>query len=175
MMFRIQSSMPRNTGDYDSEDEKLSEAIETIFPMMTEDAFIVWRTLFISLNYRYDVSYMIEDILNMLKRFRKSDIGEIDINWVSNSFSCNWKLVWDNKMLNIKSEWNNVNGHIENLLNDLNEINIEKVLFISEWKKLLEILIKNLEQCGYNKKNIIEMERLIEEYEYIKQYGVLYK
>lgn len=175
MNFRVQSSVPKNTKIYCNDDEKLSEAIETIFPMMTEEAFLVWNTIYIPLNYKYDVSYMIEDILNILKYLRKETKGEMKIDWASNTFACEWFLTWDEKMLRIEAEWRSVLGHIEELLNKSNELNIEKELFMNEWKKLLEVLLENLRQCGYSAKNLIGMDRLIEEYNFIKNYGLLYE
>ena len=118
---------------------------------------------------------MIEDILNMLKNLRERSVGKMFINWPSNSFACKWDLKWGDQILNIKSEWYNVNGHIENLLNNSNEINIEINLFMNEWKKILKILIDDLKQCGYNENNLAEMKWLIEEYQNIDDYGVLYK
>ena len=175
MNFRVQTSIPKNIKIYCDDDEKLSEAIETIFPMMTEEAFLVWNTIYIPLNYKYDVSYMIEDLLNMLRYLRREVNGEMKIDWSSNTFACEWFLTWDEKMLRIKANWKSVLGHAEELLNKSNEIYIGKTLFISEWKMLLEILIENLQQCGYNIKNLMGMDKLIEEYSFIDKYGLLYE
>lgn len=173
MNFRIQVSKPYNNGEFCYEDKKLSEAIETIFPMMTEDAFLVWNHIYIPLNYKYDVSYMIEDILSMLKRIR--DIkGEIKINWASNSFACSWILVWNKDDLNINTSWNCVTGNTEELLNSFNNVKINKTEFICEWKMILGVIIENLEKCGYNKDNLKDMNIIYEEFNLIKEYGILY-
>jgi hypothetical protein len=175
MNFRIQSSIPKNNGCHDKEDEKLSEAIETIFPMLTEEAFIIWNTIYIPLNYKYDLSCMIEDILSMLKNLRENFKGNMKINWASDSFACEWYLIWNNQNLKINSKWIKTNGHVEELLNKSSEINIEKDLFTREWKKILEKLIGNLTECGYSIENLIDMNKLEKEFNFIKKYGLLYE
>jgi hypothetical protein len=175
MDYRIQASQPKNNVDICAEDEKLSEAIETIFPMMTEEALIIWNTIYIPLNYKYDVSCMIEDILCMLKAIRENpNHGVLRISWPSNSFACDWKLVWDQGILIISSVWRTVLGHTENLLNKANKIKVNLLEFLYEWKMLLEVLIYNLEQSGYNQDNLKDMNELYNGFNHIEKYGLLY-
>ena len=174
MNFRIQASYPINNGEFCQEDRKLSEAIETIFPMLTEDAILIWNTIYIPLNYKYDISYMIDDILNLLKKIRENLDGEIKIDWPSNSFACEWILKWNSDLLTIDSKWRSVTGHTEDSLNNLSELNVNLVEFVNEWKSVLEVLINNLETCGYGKENLIDMDLLYDEYRAIKSYGLLY-
>ena len=57
MSFRIQAGRPRNNAEFSSDDTKVSEAIETIFPHMTEDALLIWNNTYIlihRLNNAYD-------------------------------------------------------------------------------------------------------------------------
>lgn len=174
MEFRIQVSNPRNNGCFCSEDEKISEAIETIFPMMTEEALLVWNTIYIPLNYKYDISIMIEDILSMLKNLREKKQDNMIINWASNTFASKWELQWDENNILINTNWNMVLGHTEVLLNDSNSIRIRKTSFMEEWKKLLEVLIINLKKCNYSEYNLHDMKRLIKEYDSLKKPGILY-
>jgi len=48
--------------------------------MLTEDAILIWNAIYIPLNYKYDISYMIDDILNLLKKIRENLYGEIKID-----------------------------------------------------------------------------------------------
>jgi len=165
MVFRIQAGQPENSAEFCDEDEKLSEAIETIFPMMTEDAMIVWNTTCIPIGYKYDVSYMIEDILCMLKTMRESpDDGTLRINWPTNSFACRWDLTWDKGVLTISLNWRSESGRTE----QLSKIEVSLLEFINEWKILLEVLIRNLEQCGYDENSLRDMKALYCEYSHIK-------
>jgi len=168
--FRIQASYPKNNTAFCIVDEKISEAIETIFPMMTEDAILIWGTSYIPLNYKYDISYMIEDIISMLKILRENQNGELKIDWPTSTFACQWLFAWHNKILTISSKWRSESRMSSNL-SDL-EINVHE--FTYEWKKVLEILIENLESCGYNIDNLKDMKMLCNEFHLIKSYGLLY-
>lgn len=175
VVFRIQASNPRNNATHIESDCKLSEAIETIFPMMTEDAFIIWKAIHIPLSYKYDISYMIDDVLSMLKMIRNNPEGaRMSIHWPSNTFSCIWDISWDDSMLQISSKWNSVVGGVTPLLNSESELKAKKKGFVAEWKSILRVLIENLESCGYSNGNLADMNRLYIEYEGIPDYGVLY-
>ncbi|HHR2550667.1 TPA: hypothetical protein ACSY39_10840 [Listeria monocytogenes] len=56
MNFFIQANTPQKTGVFESDDYDLSTAIETIFPMLTEDAILVWNHIYVPLSYKYDIS-----------------------------------------------------------------------------------------------------------------------
>ena len=64
--FYIQASNPRFQDSINIYDESLSDAIESVFPLNTENAILVWNYISIPLSYKYDISYMIEDILQLL-------------------------------------------------------------------------------------------------------------
>jgi len=175
MDFTIQASLPRNTSTYCVEDKKISEAIETVFPMMTEDAFMVWNTIYIPLSYKYDISYMIDDILMMLRKLREdTNGGTMQIAWPSDTFAAKWDLKWDNKTLIINTRWNCVSGHVEKLLNESNSMQIEIRDFITEWKSVLKVLIDNLLACGYCESNLSDINGLYDEFNAIDNYGAFY-
>ena len=56
MKFLIQANSPECTMNFDKEDYNLATAIETIFPLMTENAILMWHHLCIPLSYKYDIS-----------------------------------------------------------------------------------------------------------------------
>lgn len=175
MSIRVQVGKPTNNGEFCYDDKKLSEAIETIFPMMTEEAFLIWNTYYIPLNYKYDISCMIDDLLKLLKTLREQPCGKLKIVWPSDTFASEWFISWDEENIKINSKWTSVLGHIEELLNRAQEITMEKYLFQCEWKKLLETLICNLKKCNYNTNKLIDFKDIITEYNFIKEFGVLYQ
>ena len=59
MHFYIQTSNPYIANKTNADDNKLSEAIESIFPMDTEELILFWNHVGIPLSYKYDISYMI--------------------------------------------------------------------------------------------------------------------
>lgn len=174
MKFLIQANSPECTMNFDKEDYSLATAIETVFPLITEDAILMWHHLCIPLSYKYDVSCMMEDILKMLYKIRTNLIGELPIIWSSDAFASKWIIKWNEKDIFITSEWENVVGQVQKLLNSKNEIIIEKKSFMSEWKKILDNVLIALKKCGYDEK-LQGMSTLIREFDEIIDYGVLYQ
>ncbi|QDX92977.1 hypothetical protein EEL32_06805 [Brevibacillus laterosporus] len=175
MNFWIQASCPKCTGIFDEEDENLSNAIETIFPMMTEKAIMVWKTIYIPLCYKYDISCMVDDILDILEKLRSNSSGEISLHWASNTFANVWNIRWWEAQVVINSEWGSVLGHTEQLLDSKGAIVLSKQSFISEWKRVLFNIISGLKESGYKEGNLPGMTRLIAEYNAIDGDGILYK
>lgn len=175
LSFYIQASNPKSRGDADSSDETLADAIESIFPLETENAILMWNYISVPLSYKYDISYMMEDILLLLNALQNRESGEIIIHWLPDTFRCDWTIRWDTKKLDIQSQWENTVGHLERLLNESPNISLLKSDFIREWKSILGIAITGLKCCGYTEKEIKGMKQLIEQYKGIKENGILYK
>ncbi len=175
MDFYIQASCPRYTGEFDEEDYNLSTAIETIFPMMTEEAIMVWKTIHIPLSYKYDISWMIDDILNILENLRNTTNGELCINWASDTFANLWNIKWDIDDVVISSKWGSILGHTEQLLELKGPIKVSKRSFENEWKKVLYNIIDGLRQSRYSEDNLPGMDRLVSEYNSINKFGILYE
>ncbi|TCS94835.1 hypothetical protein [Hazenella coriacea] len=174
MDFRIQAGAPRVTGQFDEEDENLAEAIETIFPLYTEDAILVWKNIYIPLSYKYEISIMTWDLLDMLEKLRKHSSGEWKIQWASDSFRNSWYLRWEEDTLTINAEWGSVIGNTENQLKEKREIKVPILAFTAEWRKLLGNLITGLQKSGYTEERLPGMDRLIHEYHTIPFDGILY-
>jgi hypothetical protein len=172
--FWIQASCPRCTGFFDGEDQNLSNAIETIFPMMTEKAVMVWKSIYIPLCYKYDISYMIDDILYILEKLRSNSSGEISLHWASDTFANVWNISWSDEQMEINSQWGSVLGHTEQLLTTKGAITLSKKSFRSEWKRVLFNIISGLRESGYEEGSLSGMSRLIAEYNAIDGEGVLY-
>lgn len=175
MCFRIQASCPRYTHRYDEEDEDLSSAIETIFPMMTEDVIMYWKCIPITLEYKYDISWMIDDILLILEKLRSTSMGVLEIHWSSDTFANIWSITWSDTKMKIDSKWNSVVGNTEEILQSAGPIIIEKEQFANEWKRVFSNIIKGLKLSGYSEENLLGMKRLVSEYNLIKKEGVLYE
>lgn len=60
MDFFIQVSKPICLNKFDKKDKTLSDAMETIFPLLTEKAIIMWNHIPILLSYKYDISFMLD-------------------------------------------------------------------------------------------------------------------
>ena len=75
MSFYIQASNPRISYTVMPEDETLSDAVESAFLSDSENAILVWNYVNVPLSYKYDISYMIDDILNLLSSGQKMESG----------------------------------------------------------------------------------------------------
>ena len=52
MIFAVQVSNPEASGKLESDDESFQEAIESLFPLHTEYAFIIWNNVYVPLSYK---------------------------------------------------------------------------------------------------------------------------
>lgn len=159
--FKIETGNPRNNSIFDNEDSKLSEAIYTIFPLETEDAVLYWGDEKILLSYRYDISTIIDDIIQMIFTLMSNGSGRAFIDWSSNTFAVNWKIEWDEELLEIEAQWRE-EFNATNYLKNNNVLKIEKQQFLKEWRKIIEILLVNLIECGYTCENLTDMKLLVE-------------
>jgi hypothetical protein len=174
-MFRIQTSNPRISGEYDPDDETLDESVETCFLLNTEMALIVWQGVFIPLHYKYTISTILLDILNMLQILLDKQDGVLDLTWPSNDFNTRWVMSWQDDILTIDAEWNSVLGRVENILNKLDTLHLSKSEFIYEWKALLEVIINCLTKCGYNESTVCDFKKLKLIHSRIEKKGILYR
>lgn len=175
MIFSIQASNPRFRTIMNPDDECLAEAIESIFPLNTENVILTWNCISVPLSYKYDISYMVNDILLLLSVIQKEDIGKMTIQWLPDTFRCDWLIQWNIDEVQIDSHWECTVGHLEDILNQRKHISLLKSDFVNEWKEVLGVVIKGLECCGYHKSKIKYMNELTEQYEQIKMSGVLYR
>lgn len=175
MRFWIQASSPRFTYEFDSDDESLEEAIETIFPLWAENLYFIWNNIHIPLSYKYDVSVMIMDILDMLENVEAKTVGDIKIRWSSDTFNCEWSVQWSDEELKICSEWKNVVGNVEEVLTDSGDIRMARKEFLSEWKKVLLNVVKGLYECKYVNRLESDINRLEDVLSRIENDGILYE
>ena len=175
MDFYIQTGAPFVLNNHDASDSRLSEAIESVFPMETEDMILFWRHVGISLSYKYDISYMTDDILMLLRRMREQESGELLIHWLPDTFRADWKIEWRGETVFINAEWESLKGGLQRLLADLKTVEISKRDFVSEWKKLLEILAGALKRNGYDRSMKAQYDMLAECFDDIAGYGILYR
>ena len=143
MQFQILARHPIVIRPLDYEVEDLSEAIESIFPMDTKDALLVWNGEYIPINYKYDLSVLIDDLLPLLTEILNEDSGSYKVEWASDTFNADWTLDWAENRITIMAQWHDVLADIENLRNN-SHIAMGLVLFLQGWKGLLGKVIDAL-------------------------------
>lgn len=176
MNFFIQVSNPVwLSGTYSAGNVSLADAVEDMFPLETEDAFLVWNHIYVPLSYKYDIAYMIDDVVKLLKMIRENAVGSMNVHWLPDTFRCDWEIEWHDEEIAILSHWDCTVGNLENLLNSKAEVRMPIDSFLCEWKKLLGILIDGLKCNGYEDKELKGMEELVFVYEKINDVGALYR
>lgn len=172
--FYIQANNPRVLKEHNIEDKNISDAMETIFPLYTESAVMNWNHICIPLSYKYDISYMMDDTLNLLEDLIQVKEGKRTICWLPDTFRSDWNVVWGSGRLEIISHWESVTGNIEELLNANNRVSLKIAEFMSEWKQILYVVLQGLKKNGYVENGIVNLKRLKEQYSKIPGNGILY-
>lgn len=175
MNFYIQTSNPYIVNETNVHDNKLSEVIESVFPMDTEELILFWNHVGIPLSYKYDISYMIDDILMILQHLQLEKKGELLIHWLPDTFRADWKLEWIGEMISIYANWENLKGNLQKVLVHSKKVELLKKDFICEWKMLLKILISALKKNGYDQLIKQQYDELVKSFYDIKEYGILYR
>lgn len=173
-MFVIQVSNPRMLGAYNSEARSLSDALQEVFPMATEDVYLGWGPVPIPLNYKYDVSLMAEGAVNLIEAMLGSTTGAWSIGWPSNTFDCTWDVVWADGRVEVRTSWRNVNVPFVDELNRVGPLSSDCEQFIAEWKALFELLYRALTEAGYRESQIRKLENLGTLARALPKRGVLY-
>ncbi len=175
MIFYIQTSNPCIVKETNTYDSKLSEAIESVFPLNTEELILFWNYVGIPISYKYDISYMIDDILMILQHIQLKKSGELLIHWLPDTFRADWKLEWSGEMISINANWENLRGDLQKILIHSERVELLKKEFICEWKMLLKILISALKKNGYDQLIKQQYDELVKSFNDIKEYGILYR
>lgn len=173
--FYIQANNPRTQSVKNIGDESLADAIESTFLLNTENAIMMWNYISIPLSYKYDISYMMEDLLKLLHCLQCEESGKMIIHWLPDTFRCDWLIIWNHGQMKIQSHWECTVGNLEIILNNNSQTVTSVKHFISEWKEVLNIVIKGLERCGYDESGIKSMRQLMEQFNNINDRGILYK
>jgi hypothetical protein len=159
-MFSIQVSNPISISILNNEDESIEDAIESIFTLDSEYAFIIWNHIFIPISYKCDVSVMINDIIIMVNEIEKNVTGTLEIHWPSNTFSAVWEMKNDPADIWIDATWNNTLGGLLEILRTRASVNLPKAVFCYEWKKIIAFIRERLSLAGYNEFNLKDFTNL---------------
>jgi hypothetical protein len=159
IMFDIQISNPTAIEIRDKDDNNILEAIQSIFPLENEYCFIIWNHIFIPVCYKYDISFMMNDIIRILNFIKKGE-GVLENHWPSNTFSSIWKIECTAHSIKIESTWYQTLGRLTDLLNEHSILEVEKQVFVEKWIALVLFVKSKLEKAGYNSNNLVDFYEL---------------
>lgn len=149
MRFWIQTGAPTAALSRDHCDETLSDAVQTIFPIFTEEAFVAWGPEYIALNYKYEVSEILDDLVALLARVVASPTGRAVVHWPCSSFSGEWTVAWTEESVTVGAAFLAVRGTTPATISAMSPLVVPRDRFIAEWAGLLRIVHEALRHAGY--------------------------
>lgn len=172
--FVIQTSQPRVEPSFDPEDRSLSDATQSVFPLFTEDMFVVWNHIYIPLGYKYEVSFVIDDALDLVEAILTNMVGRHTIHWPSNTFASSWVVEWCPSRVSIEATWRSAPGGTESLLKESGPVEVPAEAFTAEWKRPFELVSGAIRSAGYSELQIPRLRALDSVWSRIHTYGRLY-
>jgi hypothetical protein len=173
--FVIQSSNPRAESTWEAEDASLSDAIQSVFPLGTERLVLAWNGIYVPLGYKYDVSLMVDDVVDLATEILAESTGSKEIHWPSNTFAAVWDVRWDAGYVTVSGKWTRVLGGTEALLTASGSIRVPIAEFLGEWKRPLELVADALRRAGYGEEQIPRLAVLDDVVRRLPQTGQLYE
>lgn len=142
--FWIQTSRPRKATPVSDEWCSLCDVLEDLYCVDTEDAFLCWNGVRVSLNYKYDIAYCVCDLTDMLLALLSRRVGQAQVAWPSQSFRADWHLAWDGDELVVEAKWHAVSGGVAPLLAERPVLVTSVRAFVAEWVELVRVLSEAL-------------------------------
>jgi hypothetical protein len=173
--FVIQASNPRALRQFDPNDASLSDAVQTVFPLETEYALMIWNWVYIPLSYKYDLSLMADDSVALVEEMTSEERGRRVIQWPSNTFAATWKVEWGDGKATVDAVWDSVLGDTEAQLKAKPTIVVPTVDFVSEWRRPLEVIAAALEGAGYTARALHGLARMKAAIDRTGGGGILYR
>jgi hypothetical protein len=173
--FFIQTGNPRTEPSWEADDASLSDAIQSVFPLRTEDLVLVWNGIYVPLGYKYDVSFMVDDVIDLAAEMMAERTGGKEIHWPSNTFAAVWDVRWDAGHVSVAAKWTRVVGGTEMLLAASGSIRLPVTEFLGEWKRPLEVVSDAMHRAGYSASQIPRLAVLDDVVRRLPQTGQLYE
>jgi hypothetical protein len=173
--FIMQASNPRSLRVLDEEDQDILDALQTVFPLQAEDAYMIWSSTHIPLGYKYTVSYLLPEVLEILDRLMRDESGSLTSHYPTQEFPAIWHMRWARDDLRIRFEWHAPPSGTQPPLPAHPPLTLSKRAFISEWKQVLGVALRALTNAGYTEEHLSDLAKLQRVYESIAESGVLYQ
>lgn len=150
MTFSIVCNNPRGAGLFNEADETLGDAVQSVFELDDEDAELEWNGVVFSLNYKYDLGMMVDDVVSMLKTIIAAPKGNMVIAWVSNGFPFTWRIVWSDDRMSVSASSRDAESGQRLLGRE--ELEFSKHRFVREWESVLVTIKARLAAAGYGER-----------------------
>lgn len=158
MSFSIICNNPRGGGLLNEADETLGDAVQSVFELDDEDAKLEWNGIVFSLNYKYDLGMMVDDVVSMLKTMIAAAEGNMTIEWVSTGFPFAWRIDWLDDRAKVSAVSRDP-GSGQKMFG-LEVMETSKHEFIQEWRSVLQIIKAKLVAAGYSDRYLFSLREL---------------
>ncbi len=118
----------------------VADAIELCFPLQADDAELIWGTERVPINYKYDVSVIYEDIVELLQECMKNK--RVEVYFGSNTFSGSLSVTPFDDEFELEGRWDSVSGNKEKQLNQISVLKTKKSRFLRSWSGILENVLE---------------------------------
>lgn len=140
----------------------LSDALEEVFPAGTGLCVMQWNGLFVPLSYKYDVSWILADALDMVERFdAEQEPTSFNVSFPSNTFRVDWRVVADEGTVSIDPVWHSVLGGLSELLRERSPLSVPLSSFLAEWRHLFAVVLRAIQESGLRSEYVDDYDRLV--------------
>lgn len=146
--FYIEPKQPDPNVGLVGDASDLAEAIQLSFPLDTADAVLQWNEVSIPISYKYDLSVIFEDVLEILESCLDGKTTEICFG--SDTFNSDWAVKPQDGMVSISTYWHSVVGDTESDLNKNSDLVVPKMYFLLQWSRLVEMALSGVRQTDLN-------------------------
>ena len=139
-------------GVKEPEDTSLGEALESCFPNMMNGARLHWNGVPVPLSYKYDLSIIVHDVVDLVRQLRTRTQGSFSICWPSNTFQASWLVEIAAGRVRVTASWYSVSaqeGPLEDALNAAPVVEAKQAAFMAQWAALLHLAHQCLNETGY--------------------------
>lgn len=157
MGFALNAGRPAWVAARDDLDSNLSDAVQTVFPL-EERALLEWNGVVFSLGYKYDISVMLEDIIEMVLAIGRTEAGSFQVDWPSSGFPFRWTVSWAASWVEVHAHARDEPGAVE--LAGRERVRVHRNSFVEAWQSLLGIVLSCLEEAGYDSFHLSGLNRL---------------
>jgi hypothetical protein len=157
---------PTQPGIKDPEDTSLGEALESCFPCLLDGARLHWNGVPVPLSYKYDLSIIVHDVVDLVQWLRTGTQGSLSICWPSNTFRTDWQLAVAGGRVQITAYWESVSaqdGPLEDALNAAPVVEADQAAFMALWAALLRLAHQRLIETGYTLEELEDYGSLLAE------------
>lgn len=131
--------------------------MQTVFKM--EDCSTLdWNGIEMPLSYKYDLSIMADDIVEMVLAIENAVLGTFEVAWPSSGFPYKWAIAWNASTVKILATAMPVPGAED--LTGRESVQTSRSDFVAGWRDVLWIIFSCLEASGYKDTQLAGLKRL---------------